>query len=489
MLNLGSFVGIQDYPAGSAIQGMMSNEDVAVLAKALETGSGIVAADATGGQALRVQSLENTLKIVAPQQKNLRLWPRLSKEPVQSTTVEFTRQDTAYGEGLGDGFIGEIAEASVSDETYIRKVALVKFIGAQGQVSLAQQLVNNIVNPILAQQVSAKTTAVLLKTEHALVYGDSALNPLSYDGFIAQILKAAWADPSGLGNPVNGIVIDWEGNPPDQAMIEDAAQRVQNRYGTLDYALMGTDVKSSLTKALFPGQYIPQPPNAEGRYGTPFRIYESSYGPVELEGSVFVRSFGCSQTAVGGSSAPAATDAVTVAVASDSSSKLDKGTYYYWVTMCRRGFSSTPLAVTGETTSVSQKITLTVADAKFAPGGTPNAEYISIYRSQINDITTATLIARVPRGYTYDGTSCRADGPNTVYVDVNQNRDNCGEMIGFTWDTNQVLTFKQLAPPMKLDLAIVGTYTPFMCLLYGTPVVYAPSKLVYVKNIGKLPRG
>jgi len=349
---------------------------------------------------------------------------------------------------------------------------------------LAAQMVNNIVNPLVAQQVEQKTTAVLLKTEHALVYGNSAVNALMFDGFIAQIQNAAWAN-----SDYADIVIDMEGNTPNQEMLEDAAKICADHYGTLDYMLTGTGVKADLAKSMFPTQRTNQPPDREGRYGTPFKSYESEYGEIGIEGSVFVKPFGVKATAIGGAKAPAAIDAITVAAGSESASKLSVGTYYYWATMCRRGFSSAPFAVNGTTTALGQKITLTVADAKFAPGGTPDGEYMSIYRSTVNEIKTATLIARVPRHYTYDGTSCRNTATDTIYVDVNQNRDNCGEALGFTWDTNQVVGYKQLAPIMKLDLAVTGTFTPFMVLQFATPVLYAPSKCIYIKNIGRAPRG
>ena len=50
---------------------------------------------------------------------------------------------------------------------------------------------------------------------------------------------------------------------------------------------------------------------------------------------------------------------------------------------------------------------------------------------------------------------------------------------------NEVVEFAQLAPLMKMDLAVLSPAFRFMVLLYGTPFLYAPKKMVRFINIGK----
>ena len=50
----------------------------------------------------------------------------------------------------------------------------------------------------------------------------------------------------------------------------------------------------------------------------------------------------------------------------------------------------------------------------------------------------------------------------------------------------EVLTHKQLAPLMKMDLAVVSPSYRFMILQYGTPMFFAPRKAVRFINIGTL---
>ena len=49
--------------------------------------------------------------------------------------------------------------------------------------------------------------------------------------------------------------------------------------------------------------------------------------------------------------------------------------------------------------------------------------------------------------------------------------------------TPEVIAFKQLAPIMKMDLAILGPSYRWMVLLYGVPQLYAPGKWMKFKNI------
>ena len=52
--------------------------------------------------------------------------------------------------------------------------------------------------------------------------------------------------------------------------------------------------------------------------------------------------------------------------------------------------------------------------------------------------------------------------------------------------TPQVITFRQLAPLMRLDLAVLAPAYRWMILLYGTPILFAPRKWLRMINIGRL---
>ena len=52
--------------------------------------------------------------------------------------------------------------------------------------------------------------------------------------------------------------------------------------------------------------------------------------------------------------------------------------------------------------------------------------------------------------------------------------------------TPSVLTFRQLAPLMRMDLAVLAPAYRWMIMLYGTPVLFAPAKWTRLTNIGRL---
>jgi len=50
----------------------------------------------------------------------------------------------------------------------------------------------------------------------------------------------------------------------------------------------------------------------------------------------------------------------------------------------------------------------------------------------------------------------------------------------------QVITFRQLAPLMKLDLSVMGPSYRWMILLYGVPILFASRKWCKITNVGRL---
>jgi hypothetical protein len=49
--------------------------------------------------------------------------------------------------------------------------------------------------------------------------------------------------------------------------------------------------------------------------------------------------------------------------------------------------------------------------------------------------------------------------------------------------TPDVITFRQLAPLVKMDLATIAPAYKWMILLYGVPVIFAPLKWTRIINI------
>ena len=117
-------VSLKDYEGASGF-GMNPFGQVEDINKALS--AGYQSPGQFGGAALRMESLEATLRIVTFTQANIKLWRALPKLPAFSTVEEYTIQ-SSYGADSGI-FTREGELPQASDATYERKVAQVKFMG------------------------------------------------------------------------------------------------------------------------------------------------------------------------------------------------------------------------------------------------------------------------------------------------------------------------------------------------------------------------
>ena len=114
-----------------------------------------------------------------------------------------------------------------------------------------------------------------------------------------------------------------------------------------------------------------------------------------------------------------------------------------------------------ENLKVSEKVPL--KDIK----GSATGEFFPLFEVSLDDVT---------RGY--DG------GGADIIRDMNRFLPDTDQSMLAQFD-NEVVEFAQLAPLMKMDLAVLSPAFRFMVLLYGTPFLYAPKKLVRFINIGK----
>ena len=138
--------------------------------------------------------------------------------------------------------------------------------------------------------------------------------------------------------------------------------------------------------------------------------------------------------------------------------KSGAGTYSYSVTACNRFGESVPtacttdVAITSEDMAKGVKITITNAAAMVvAP------EYFKVYRTEA-DGTQKYCIMEVP------AQSVNASG-TTVAVDKNETMPNT--YTAFMGEfTPEVIAFKQLAPIMKMDLALLGPAYRWMILIH-----------------------
>ena len=161
----------------------------------------------------------------------------------------------------------------------------------------------------------------------------------------------------------------------------------------------------------------------------------------------------------------------------------------YVVTAANRFGESAPTAFgSAQAITAGQKTSGDSVDVTITNPGTIGAfppEYFRVYRSVASTASAAptslasyALVAQLPA-------SSQGASGTTVFDDLNlQLPFTATAYLGEL--TPSVLTFRQLMPMMKMDLAVLSPAYRWMILLYGTPILFAPLKWMRIINIGQL---
>lgn len=478
-------IGLRAFQSGSVGSGFGngSEADIQELSKALEAGYQ-QGAGKTGGSALRVESLEASLKVLTYSSSHVKFWKKLPKSPAYSTIEEYN-QLTDYG-GDASPFTQEGELPQATDSSYIRRSQFVKFLGTTREVTHQATLVHPAHGDLIALENQNGILWLLQQVERHLFSGDSSL---AFDGESEQ-----W---DGLDAMIDSsMVIDLEGGTLQEADIEEAANLIIENFGFPTDMFLGTRTMSDLVKTFYPRERIQMPAPMNGQIGNTVQTMATQAGVIEFNPDVFIRKTPTPPAGATSASAPATPASIAAGAAAGTTGDHNKGapagTSYlsYVVTACNRFGESAPTAVLGAAVALTQAnkdagtyLPLTVTNP--AVIGAFPAEYFKIYRSEASStnavpasLSSYALIAQVPA-------SSQAASGTTVYNDVNL-------ILPFTSSaylgelTPSVLTFRQLMPLMKMDLAVLSPAYRWMILLYGTPILFAPKKWMRFLNIGQL---
>lgn len=490
--NLG--VSLNDYKNGGYDGQTFFNNptgELADLQKALEAGS-ITGRETTdsltaSGSPLKVESLENSLKVLQFKENDIAFWKRIPKLPAFNTVEEFN-QLNSYGSTAGI-FTREGELPREEDSQYIRRAEHVKFLGTTRIVTHPMQLVKTNVGNTIALEVKNGTLHLLKGADRALTFGDASIVPDEYNGFYAQQRNsfATLADYFASEQ-----IIDLRGKNLREGNIEDGAQILINNFASPDLLMAPPAVLSSFVKNFYDAKFIqPGPGGTQGGVmGQRVQFFQSQFGEIELGYDLFMNAAPARKTTFGAThpQAPATPVAVSVASPVDASAKFDTvaeaGDFFYAIAAKNR-FGESPLL------DINAGVLVTVAvgdavDLTFTAGAGVNpATGFVIYRSKKNPATAiaATDLYPIFEVSTAQLTTGYDGGAAGKIRDRNRFLPNCNQAILAQGD-EEVWSFKQLAPLMKMDLAVLSPATRFMILMYGTPMLYAPRKMVRFINIG-----
>ena len=482
MTGLRAFQGTQNGYAGF---GIGSQQDIEELSKALEAGFQI-GAGRTGGSALRVESLEASLKVLTYTSSHIRFWKKIPKTPAYSTVEEFN-QLSDYG-GQQNPFLQEGELPQATDTSYVRRTQLVKFLGTTREVTHQASLVHPAHGDLIALENQSGILYLLEQVERNLFQGDASL---AFDGEAEQ-----WDGMDALVDPT--AVLDLEGNSIQESDMEEAANEIIENFGFPTDMYLGTRALSDLVKTFYPRERIQLPAPSNGQVGNTIQTIATQAGVIEFNPDVFIRRAPTPPSAATSPNAPASpADIASATDGASSNGDFNKAApsgdneYNYVVTAANRFGESAPTAFQGAvvvidqsekdaSNNIEQDITNAAVIGAFPP------EYFRVYRSNVQAVGGAvpqtlaeySLVLQIPA-------ASQGAGGSTVEDDVNLNLPftstaYLGEL------TPSVLTFRQLMPMMKMDLAVLSPAYRWMVLLYGTPILFAPKKWIRMINVGQL---
>lgn len=449
--------------------GMSSQQEVDNLNKALTAGHEVNPLNLQGGGAFRVESLENSLKILTFGDQHIKFWKKIAKQKAYST-VEQYGQLINYGGDQG-AFLSEGQLPDTNDSTYARKAAFVKFMGTTREVTHPMTLVDSAFGNVIARQNQDGILWLLKQMENSLFWGDSKLTPGGNEGL----------EFDGLNKMIDAEnTIDLKGTYLEEKHLNWGSQMIIQNYGTPTDLFLPFEVMAQFSQEFFPKERVIMPTQSGYQAGVVVNKFMTHGGEVEFNPDIFLRKtkpLGANATslkapAVGSIAFTAGTGLLDEG--DGQFAKSGAGTYKYKVTFCNQFGESIPsnevvVALTPEDLNKSVKLVVTNPASTSFP-----VDYIRIYRTE-KDGSTFYEVDKVPV------TTATASGV-TNYVDkcvtmANTYTAFLGEM------SQEVIAFKQLAPLMKMDLATLGPVIRWMILLYGVPVLYAPKKFMRYTNI------
>lgn len=479
-------IGLANYNPNVAMNGfgIGSAGEVADLEKALTAGYQV--SSQTGGSALRVESLEGSLKVVSYTAHHIKFWKKIPKSPAYSTVEEYN-QVTSYGSN-SFAFVQEGELPPTQDSTYARRTALVKYIGCTREVSHPMTVVHPAHGDVIAQSNHEGILWLLGQIEKALFKGDSTM---AFSGQSEQ-----W---DGLETQIDATsVLDLQGLPVVEADVEEASNLLVEQFAYPTDMWLGTRVASDLVKNFYPRERVQLPAPQGGMVGMSVNSVMTQAGVLELNPNVFLTRAPTPPSAATSTNSPntpqAASASVNTGVTTGNFNKGatagDSNYYSYVFTAANRFGESAPSPVMANGVQFTQanKDALRAMDVVLTNAaviGPFPPEYFRVYRTNaqatnasVTDLSQYSLIAQVA-ATTQGAGGTQTFRDNNLYLPFTEVAY-IGEM------TPQVLTLRQLLPMMRLDLAVLAPAYRWLILLYATPILFAPKKFIKLINIGRL---
>lgn len=464
-----------DAVSGQVQAGQMGMGDVAELKKALEMGHGTDQAALTGGGALRIQSLDKTMKATIQENKHFALFNELIKTDATATVDEWTEQ-SGVGGFLGGSTNTESGVIAGAQGDYARRVGLVKYLMTRREVSFVSTITNNIVQAEATEQQNG-ALQLLTDAEYLCFEGNSAIVPTEFDGIAAQVASLGMSDH----------VIDMRGaalNAIEPVSRAAATISGYGNFGTPTHLFMPQAVQSNFDTALDPAFRVPLTDVSGGgiRLGAPVVGLRTSFGDIATKQDVFIRDekqkvpFELQFPSVATANLPFKPVSAVPVVAAGSPASLwtapQAGNYYYGVAGINAKGQTGAVVTVVAAVAAGNKVTITIT----ASASNTETGYV-IYRSKqngTNAIADMREMVRIPKA-----------GATTVFVDENENIPGSSNAYMLNMQSGaDAISWRQLLPMTKFALYPTNSpVLPWAQLLFGYLRLAKRKHHVVFKNI------
>jgi hypothetical protein len=501
------------------------------------TGTGIVQNGDTGTRALREQYLDDLLREVSFKDNQAALIKAIGRKSVESVLVEYTTFN-AYG-GAGDGFTGEAGfngqgDVQSADDVFVRETQAIKYLATARNISIAAQRTKSVADPVRQQMIGA-TRELLGKANLASYFGNAGLSNNSYNGIIPQLQSWVGRHPED-----QVIMYDAQGAAVLTPALLNAIKEENNKqYGEADLLVQSSTGYGDSNTTLF-GNLRDSFGGSTGVAGGDWGKFMSSFGLVERMYDPMLRpnrplspdganSTGNARvvatadpssltfattpfvaTGSGGAGVPVAispgsgawyknttlnTDSTVLTTVpslpsgrGNQTNNLVAGTYYIAVAPVYNGRegaawvygnASAPGVVgtpTGVVVTAGQVIKIPITYAAITGLGSTYGLANVYFRVYISSAVPASLADMT---YLMD-IGCATDATGTFGYHNGMFIPGADNALLLD---RQYLTLCEFMPLVKRDLPHTATVDRFAMLWYCTPLVYAPKKQIWIRNI------
>lgn len=459
--------------------GESSQAQVSEINKALSAGYAADPASQSGGGALRVESLDATLKIVSYLMKHIVMYNDIPKTKAYNTVEEYNML-SKYG-GNGGFFINEGGLPRTEDSKYQRKVQFVKFMGTAREITHPMLMVKPAHGNVVAVETKNGAMWMLQRMEEALFKGNESIISQSFNGLDKQLLDGySDADTAGDGKPdISGEhIFDLRGAPMTEGVFEEIGRVLLDNYMYPTHCYMPHTAQSDYNKGFY----------SKGRYGIPVGgdavtgfnsdKVKTAAGIVQLRPNVFLRIDEVAPATADNAEAPTAPVSAVAAAGAVTTTRGFKapeaGDYKYEVTAISKSGQSSGVLSASVTLAGGQEVALTIT--RGAQAGNDLTTGYKVYRTRLSDgvLGKRYFVKEIPSA-----------GAVTVFLDGNENLPGLGVAYCGQMDET-VLTLRELSPLLKFPLATIASSIRWMQLYYNTPIVFRPRGFIKIKNIGRL---